>query len=137
MHAGLGEMSSVLQPPTTEEVRVHHYATTITMSSKHRRAHAEHGADAPENGVSAPLPLERHVLPAASWPLTTAEARVVDALAGGMTPKQIAHEWQLALATIRTHLRNAKRKTGARTLPHLAVMSVRADRAANGDDVMA
>jgi DNA-binding CsgD family transcriptional regulator len=59
--------------------------------------------------------------------LTTAELRVVDALARGMRPKQLAYAWGVSLATIRTHIRHAKRKTGARTLPELAVIVARRD----------
>ncbi|MEA2373036.1 MAG: Bacterial regulatory protein luxR family [Solirubrobacteraceae bacterium] len=63
-----------------------------------------------------PAPPPRHRL-------TTVELRVVDGLASGMAPKQLAYDWGVSLATIRTHIRAAKRKTGARTLPELAVIA--------------
>jgi DNA-binding CsgD family transcriptional regulator len=66
--------------------------------------------------LPAPLPRDR---------LTTVELRVVDALASGLRPKQLAYDWGVSLATIRTHIRHAKRKTGARTLPELAVIVAR------------
>lgn len=55
--------------------------------------------------------------------LTRAERRVVDALAKGWAPKQMAHRWGVADATIRTHIRHAKRKTGARTIPELVALT--------------
>jgi DNA-binding CsgD family transcriptional regulator len=60
--------------------------------------------------------------PPARARLTSVELRVVDALAAGVRPKQLAYAWGVSLATIRTHIRHAKRKTGARTLPELAVI---------------
>jgi DNA-binding CsgD family transcriptional regulator len=56
--------------------------------------------------------------------LTPAERRVVRALAAGSAPKAIAHEWGLSLHTVRTHIKRAKRKTGARTLNELVAISV-------------
>jgi DNA-binding NarL/FixJ family response regulator len=55
--------------------------------------------------------------------LTTNEVRVVEELAHGRRPKQIAFDRGVSLATVRKHLRHAKRKTGARTLPELAAMT--------------
>jgi DNA-binding CsgD family transcriptional regulator len=59
--------------------------------------------------------------------LSDKEVRVVERLAAGRRPKQIAFEWGVSLATVRTHLRHAKRKTGARTLPELAAMTTDPD----------
>ena len=55
--------------------------------------------------------------------LTPVEIRVVDGLAAGLRPKQIAFDWGVSLATIRSHIKHAKRKTGASTLPQLASMT--------------
>ena len=52
--------------------------------------------------------------------LTEAEAEVVRLLASGLAPKQIAHMRGVALSTVRSQLKRAKRKTGARTLAELA-----------------
>lgn len=52
--------------------------------------------------------------------LTPSEIRVVEGLAHGSAPKQLAHTLGVSLATVRTHIKHAKRKTGARTLPELA-----------------
>jgi DNA-binding CsgD family transcriptional regulator len=59
-------------------------------------------------------------------PLTASERRVVDALARGMVPKQIARDFGVSLATVRTHIRNAKRKIGARTLSELVRVAAQA-----------
>jgi DNA-binding CsgD family transcriptional regulator len=51
--------------------------------------------------------------------LSNAERRVLALLAAGRAPKQAARELDVALATVRTHIASAKRKTGARTLEQL------------------
>ena len=53
-------------------------------------------------------------------PLTDAEREVVRLLADGYAPKQIAFMRGVALATVRSQLKRAKYKTGARTLAELA-----------------
>jgi DNA-binding CsgD family transcriptional regulator len=65
--------------------------------------------------------------PAPSSGLTAAERRVVEGLASGSAPKELAHRWGVSLATVRTHIKHAKRKTGARTLAELAAMTAQAD----------
>jgi DNA-binding CsgD family transcriptional regulator len=52
--------------------------------------------------------------------LTRTEIRVVEKLASGYAPKQVAVEMDVAVGTIRTHIKRAKRKTGAKTLRELA-----------------
>jgi DNA-binding CsgD family transcriptional regulator len=59
--------------------------------------------------------------------LTPTERRVVEALADGSAPKELAYRWGVSIATVRTHIRHAKRKTHARTLSELAGMAARAD----------
>ncbi len=59
--------------------------------------------------------------------LTPAEIRVVEGLGEGKTANQLAYEWGVSLATVRTHIKHAKRKTGARTLRQLAGLVARAD----------
>jgi DNA-binding CsgD family transcriptional regulator len=83
------------------------------------------GAAIELGGRQAPRGLPR--APAASARLTDAERRVVEGLASGSAPKQLAHHWGLSLATVRTHIMHAKRKTGARTLTELAAMAARDD----------
>ena len=51
----------------------------------------------------------------------------MEALANGLTPQQIAFAQDVSLSTIRTHIKHAKRKLGARTLPELAAMTARPD----------
>lgn len=55
--------------------------------------------------------------------LTPAEQRVVEGLATGYAAKQLAHASSVSITTIRTHIRHAKRKTGARTLRELAALT--------------
>lgn len=51
--------------------------------------------------------------------LTPAEADVVDRLATGAKPKQIAHDTRRSVATVYEHIANAKRKCAARTTAQL------------------
>ncbi|MDP9433827.1 MAG: LuxR C-terminal-related transcriptional regulator [Actinomycetota bacterium] len=76
---------------------------------------------------SGPRPLLEAAkeVPLRGTPLTPSEIRVVEALAAGWAPKELAREWGVALSTVRTHIRNAKRKTRARTLRELAAMASR------------
>lgn len=59
--------------------------------------------------------------------LTASEIRVVEGLAVGLAPKELAHRWDISLATVRSHIKHAKRKTRARTLPELAALTARVD----------
>lgn len=52
-------------------------------------------------------------------PLTEAEQAVVAMLRDGLLPKQIALQRGTSLSTVRTQIKHAKRKTGARTLNDL------------------
>ena len=65
--------------------------------------------------------------PDTSAPLSPSELRVVELLAAGEAPKEIAFNLGIATATVRTHLKRAKRKTGARTLSELAGAYVTAE----------
>ena len=56
--------------------------------------------------------------------LSPAELRVVDRLAAGRTPQQIARELGVTINTVRSHLKEAKRKTGSRTLDELVGLHV-------------
>lgn len=85
----------------------------------------EGGRGAPERLLLPPPPPIR---------LTPREARVVDGLARGKAPKQLAYEWGISLATVRTHIKHAKAKTGARTLPELAAFAVALEASATRDD---
>jgi DNA-binding CsgD family transcriptional regulator len=62
--------------------------------------------------------------------LTHGERQVVALLAAGRVPKQAANDLSIALATVRSRLASAKRKTGARTLDQLVAMYSEAERAA-------
>jgi DNA-binding CsgD family transcriptional regulator len=54
--------------------------------------------------------------------LTPAERRVLALLATGSAPKQAARELSVSLATVRSHIAAAKRKTEARTLEQLVAI---------------
>lgn len=61
--------------------------------------------------------------------LTSTERRIVSRLASGAVTKKIASEECVSIATVRSRIASAKRKTGARTLPQLVAM------ASHDDDV--
>ncbi len=52
-------------------------------------------------------------------PLTDAEQKVLALLRDGLVPKQAALELSVTVATVRSHIAAAKRKTGARTIEQL------------------
>lgn len=87
------------------------------------------GAPAFTPALACALGRTAAALPPAPVSLTPAERRVVEALASGRAPKQIARELNVSLATVRTHIKHAKRKLGARTLPELAAMVARLSHA--------
>jgi two-component system nitrate/nitrite response regulator NarL len=62
---------------------------------------------------------------APSSDLTCKEHEVVYGLARGRAPKQLAADNGVALATVRAHIQNAKRKTRARTLTELVAITTR------------
>lgn len=62
---------------------------------------------------------------ARSVALTTNERAIIYGLAEGRAPKQLAADRGVALATIRAHIQNAKRKTSARTLNELVAIAIR------------
>jgi len=77
--------------------------------------------------LGAGSPLALLTAPSPFIDLTSAEVRVVEGLASGSRPKQLAYAWGVSLALVRKHIRHAKRKTGASTLPELAAMTARPD----------
>lgn len=85
------------------------------------------GAPAFTPALARVIAPERSALPSGGPHLTPSERRVVEALATGLTPKQIAYDGRVSVATIRTHIKNAKRKLGARTLAELSAMTARSD----------
>ena len=75
--------------------------------------------------LEAGRPIGLLVAPSLLADLTPSEQRVVEALARGSRPKQVAFAWGVSLPAVRKHIRNAKRKTGARTLTELAAICAR------------
>lgn len=87
------------------------------------------GSPATTPALERALRAEPIALPAAptSARLTATERRVVQGLADGLVAKELAFSWGVSINTVRTHISNAKRKTGARTLRELAGMPARPD----------
>jgi len=81
----------------------------------------------PATRPSTALTAQRQLLPAARIPLSPAELRVVTLLAGGRAPKQVAADLKIAVPTVRSHLKAAKRKTHARTLSELVGLFITED----------
>lgn len=54
--------------------------------------------------------------------LTQAELEVLDALADGLSPKEVALERGTSVATVRTQIKMAKKKAQARTLNELVAV---------------
>lgn len=128
------ELSDAGQLGTVVGALVGYPVTAILLLGLRRRFvrfvdHLEPTLQAIRNGAPASNLALQHALageplalpagpPAAA--LTPTERRVVEGLAGGMTPKQLAFEWGVSINTVRSHISSAKRKTDARTLRELA-----------------
>ncbi len=69
-------------------------------------------------------PVRRELPRAPRTALSRAELQVVTLLAAGRAPKQIAADLSVKIATVRSHLKVAKRKTHARTLAELVGLFV-------------
>lgn len=69
----------------------------------------------------------RQLAPARRTALSAAELQVVTLLAAGRAPKQAAFDLDIAVSTVRSHLKAAKRKTHARTLTELVGLFVMED----------
>lgn len=74
------------------------------------------------SGHLAPPPLPAAPAPVPA-PLSPAQREVVDLLAQGLAPKQIAVQRGTSLATVRTQIKLAKRAAGARTVEHLVAVA--------------
>lgn len=73
-------------------------------------------------GAGGPAQLGRADSRALVDTLSAAERTVLGHLATGLAPKQAARELGVSLATVRTHVAAAKRKTGARTVEQLVAI---------------
>jgi len=60
----------------------------------------------------------------AGEPLSSRETEIVRLVAVGLTAREIAAELQIAHHTVRTHVRNAMEKTGARSRAHLVAKAL-------------
>jgi DNA-binding CsgD family transcriptional regulator len=63
----------------------------------------------------------RGISPPARWALTSAEVRVVQSLATGLRPSEMATSFGLSVHTIRTHLKRAMVKAGVHSQAALVV----------------
>lgn len=63
--------------------------------------------------------------PARRGHLTEREREIVQLLATGLTGEEIAERLELSPETVRTHVRNAMRRLGARTRAHAIALAVR------------
>ena len=55
--------------------------------------------------------------------LTAREREIVGLLANGLSGEQIAEQLYLSPETIRTHIRNARERTGSKTRSHLVALA--------------
>lgn len=78
------------------------------------------------DGVDLEVSATRVDVPAArvAGVLTTRESEVVNLLARGLTGRAIAGQLFLSPESIRTHIRNAMRRLGAKTRAHLVMLAV-------------
>lgn len=60
-------------------------------------------------------------------PLSPAELDVVRAMVSGLSPKEVATNRGTSIATVRTQIKRAKKKTAARTLNELVAVVCMAD----------
>jgi DNA-binding CsgD family transcriptional regulator len=74
--------------------------------------------------VTRHMPALTPEAPEAPTTLTEREQEVLKLLALGYTGPEIADRLVLGVDTVRTHIRNLKRKLGARTLPHLVALGM-------------
>ena len=58
-------------------------------------------------------------------PLTPREREIVKLLAHGLTGEEIAKELVISPETVRIHVRNARRRLGARTRPQAIALAIR------------
>lgn len=65
--------------------------------------------------------------------LTPREREIVDLLAGGLTGEEISTRLFISPETVRTHIRNAMNRLGARTRAHLVTLAATKDSTTRGD----
>lgn len=70
---------------------------------------------------------------AAESALTPREREVIALLAGGLNAEEVARNLVISPLTVRTHIRNAKDKLGARTMGHAIAIILRDSEAAPAD----
>ena len=124
-------------PGSLWSIRAGGPATTPAMTALFRgdpialpaAARGPAGVDGPIDGDRADDPDAGELLPAVpparpvpAVPLTAREREIVDLLAQGLAPKQIAHAAGRSVDTVYEQIRSAKRKVDARTTDQLVVL---------------
>jgi DNA-binding CsgD family transcriptional regulator len=128
-----GVIGSVLMPVFVAVVllSLRWLLVRTTVDSERALQAIRAGSRAIRPALNAAVHAERRLLPPPTPQrqprLTPTEIWVVEGLARGDAPKQLAAERGIALATIRKHVANAKAKTGVRTQRQLATLPARLD----------
>lgn len=97
-----------------------YYAVTSRRAGRHVIAFAPANWPADELDLSAAARFESPDGPATG--LTQRERQIVELLAHGLTGEEIAARLGLSRETVRTHIRNALRRAGAKTRAHLIAL---------------
>lgn len=96
-------------------IEVDYCATANVLPGHHLAIYMEHDHRAPRASGDG----------AARAPLTPRELEVVQLLAMGLSGSTIAEQLVISPETVRTHIRNAMEKRGARTRAHLIALAMR------------
>ena len=103
--------------PDGRTIEVDYCASAHVLPGRHLAVYLEDDPDPAETAAEAGPP--------PNAPLTPREIEVVELLAMGLTGSGIAERLVISPETVRTHVRNAMEKRGARTRAHLIAMTVR------------
>ncbi|MBF9028942.1 hypothetical protein HKCCE3408_00920 [Rhodobacterales bacterium HKCCE3408] len=125
------ELHFTHRPGTRWEDSVAGLGSALARIYRLRRTGTVAGALATNlSGWSGPRPKSRHTLsPDNPDRLTPAEQRVAELVARGLSPKVIASSLDLAVATVRTHLRRIYEKTDTYGYNALALKLMQAEAA--------
>ena len=99
---------------------VTYYAVSARVPERHVVAFSPAGW--PENELNLSETERIEPVAASAAELTDREREVVELLAHGLTGEEIAARLQISRDTVRTHIRNALRRMGAKTRPHLVAL---------------
>jgi DNA-binding CsgD family transcriptional regulator len=120
VEAGLVTGTYEVTSPEGGSWDVVYYAVTSQRPGSHVIAFAPAGWPDDELDLSASAGLAAP--DGSAQDLTARERQIVALLAHGLTGEEIAARLDLSRETIRTHIRNAMRRMGAKTRPHLVAL---------------